>query len=420
MAGLATALALHDTGWRVVVLEGSAPPPQGPVEMAAGGWWRPAVPHAQHSHTLTSLGMRVLQERAPGLLRALLEAGAGIHELPEDPRVTALGCRRTVLELVMYRFVRPLPGVEIRHHTPANGLALDGTVVKGVSTADGVVRGDIVVDATGRRAQSRRWLGRTDPGAPAGLNGYTRFYLRRECVPPGPLNRGYAAGAIWEQYSAVLHPGDGRVFSVAFGVLPGDAALARLREEARFERAARAIPFVRDWLAAGAEPISKVHAIACHRNAFHAFAEEQPVTGLYPVGDAACVTNPLFGRGLSLALAHAFLLAELLANGNLGSVIAKQVEALLLPWFEHTLTEDSARAGRWRAAWWRGEPAAPTTPAPATPLDPATRLELTRMLMGLRPPAGLPPMPLAPGAPSREELLSIMDTGDARDAGDTV
>ncbi len=453
VAGLAAALALSDAGWRATVLERAPAPPEGPVERVAPLWRRRAVPQATQAHTLTSVGVRVLRERAPSVLRELLRCGASVYDLTNaapascvDGDLVALACRRSVLELVLYRHVRARPGVEIRHGTRATGLlftgpraafagpraafagpraafagpraAFAGPRVTGVSTSDGdSVVADIVVDASGRRAESRRWLGRTpDQTAASGISGYTRFYRLKPGAEPGPLNRGHAAGAVWDHYSAVLNPGDNGTFTVAFGTLPGDAAMARLRLPEPFAAAAGVIPFVGEWLER-AEPISDVYSMTCPANAIGPFGA---VPGLFPIGDAACVTNSLFGRGMSLALTHAFRLADLLADGYTDQEIAKVFEDALLPWYTHSAEADRGRIARWRTA----DDRPPDPVALAAQADPVIWRGLTRMLMGLNTPrevfdeaflararhfaVGL----TAPRAPTRAQLLEVM--GGAR------
>ncbi|MFI9173091.1 FAD-dependent oxidoreductase [Streptomyces lincolnensis] len=381
VAGLATALALSGIGYDVQVLERAAPPPEGPLDAAADGWRRPTVPQSGHSHTLTSLGVRVLRERAPRVLAAAAAAGAHTLDLtaalpgdatdgarePGDEELVALGVRRAVLELVLYRAVRELPGVTVRHGTAVGGLELDpaGRRVLAVVTTDGErVPADVVVDATGRQTLSRTWLRiagvpvAEDRSSPSGLSGCTRFYLLNGAGRPGPLGRGNAAGGIWDHYAGVLHPGDGGTFSIALATLPGDRATAELRRPAGFTAVARATPGLTDWLAEGvAEPISPVHAITSPPNLLRGVATtgQRPVAGLFPVGDAACVTNPLFGRGLSLALDHAFRLADVLAARPEVDIaqrraVARMTEELFLPWYEQSVASDRARIAHWRAA----------------------------------------------------------------------
>ncbi|GGP92917.1 NAD(P)/FAD-dependent oxidoreductase [Streptomyces melanogenes] len=376
VAGLASALALAGTGRQVIVLERSAPPPRGAMADLHSRWQRPTVPQAQQSHTLTSLGVRTLRTRAPEVLARLVAAGAPLFDLTRalpqgatdrarevgDDDLVALGCRRTTLELVLYRTVEALPQVEIRHGTTVRGLRLsaDRRSVRGVVTTDGAhLPADVVVDATGRRAAARGWLSdagvpvAADLTSPSGLRGFTRFYRLRSSSLPGPLNRGHAAGDIFDHYAGVLHPGDAGTFAIALGTLPGDTELDRLRHSDAFTAVARATPGLTAWLDdAVSAPISCVHAIGGPANALRATAVRPPVAGLFPVGDAACVTNPLYGRGMSLALAQAFGLADTLAAhpaAQRTEAAAAFADVLLRPWYEHAASVDRERIGRWSA-----------------------------------------------------------------------
>ncbi|GAA1170080.1 FAD-dependent oxidoreductase [Kitasatospora gansuensis] len=450
IAGLAGALALHGTGHRVLILERGDAPPEAP------GQERPTVPQAVHSHTLTSLGLRVLRERAPRVLDALLDAGAQLLDLtaalpaaatdsgpePGDQELVALGCRRSVLELVLYRAVRALPRVSIRHRSTVERLELDDhRRVRAVFTSTGErLAADLVVDATGRRAAHRAWLiearipAPDDRTAPSGLTGYTRFYRLLGEAPAGPPNRGNAAGGIWDHYAAVLHPADAGTFSVALATLPGDHELAGLRTEAGFTAAALASPELDRWLAPGVSaPISPVHAITVPPNSLRSVALSSPVDGLHPVGDAACLTNPLFGRGMSLALAHAFRLADLLAVSTDATLAAGRLtEELYLPWYEQSAAADQARIARWRAV--RDGVVPPVPPAPSgtgvglaeiaagAATDGVVWRGLTRMLMTLATPAEVlgdekflarvrqvaPAVPSAQRAPTRAELVRLV------------
>jgi 2-polyprenyl-6-methoxyphenol hydroxylase-like FAD-dependent oxidoreductase len=64
--------------------------------------------------------------------------------------------------------------------------------------------------------------------------------------------------------------------------------------------------------------------------------------GFTAVGDAAVCTNPLYGRGCSLALVHAFALADALPD--LGA-FHEATECELVPWFRSAVMQDAqARA----------------------------------------------------------------------------
>lgn len=452
IAGLATALALAKQGRDVLVLERGEPPPDGPAGEAGQLWHRPTVPSFLHAHTLTSLGVRTLLTRAPEVIKGALDDGATLLDLtaamppnppgrqPGDDELVSLACRRPTLEVVLYRIAAAMPGVEIRHGTRVAGLGLAGDRVDGVITDGGErLPAEIVIDATGRRAEARTWLAAAGiPLAPDRTSAttmriYSRFY--RRLGQTATLNRGNAAGVLGDHYASVLHPGDSRSFSVAIGVLPEDSSLTSLRQVGSFTAAARVTPGVMDWL--GPEmstPTSEIRPITCPPNLLRTLAiEQQPVAGLFPVGDAACVTNPMYGRGISLACTQAFLLADLLEEvpepGEKQTVEAARIAAeLLQPWFDQSTVDDHDRIARWRAAI-SGEPAPPTPTvttmrmvAGAAAHDAIVWRGLIRVLMGLRQPAEVFGDPdfagrvrdvLAansprPMSPSRAELLAAV------------
>ncbi|MEU6094323.1 FAD-dependent monooxygenase [Streptomyces sp. NPDC047079] len=465
VAGLATALALAERGFAVRVLERSAPPPEGPAEKAAEDWHRPTVPQADHSHILNSLGVRVLRRSAPHLLETLLQGGARLLDLTgaappgaddaADRELEALAVRRGVLELLLHRAVSSLPEVTIDHGTAVRGLLLDPSRsrVRGVLTdGGGQVPARFVVDATGRRAAARSWL--TAAGFPVGddltdptrLRCFTRFYRLTDPdgAPPGPLNRGNAAGGIWDHYAAVVHPADNGSFAVALGSLTSDPATTVLRDPTAFTAAARLSPHVAEWTGErAAAPITDVRVITMPPNVLRATIRpgwRQPA-GLFAVGDAACVTDPLYGRGVSLALDHAFRLAGLLdAHPTVGEPQTELAVCLAdeihRPWYEQAVHDSRARGRLWRA---RADGTPPPSVPPAAPGRPdlaevarAAAADITvwrglvRVLMGLETPAKIfdsaafrqrvraaRPAPAATGPrpPTRQELLAALGTG---------
>ncbi|MER6423330.1 FAD-dependent monooxygenase [Streptomyces sp. NPDC001137] len=398
-AGLALALALGGRGHRVRVLERGEPPPDGPAAKSAELWRRPTVPQALHDHILNALGVRMLRHHAPEVLDAVLAEGARLLDLttaapagpaaPGDDDLVTLVCRRPVLDLVLHRAAEALPEVTVSHRTTVAGLLLEasgpsGHRVRGVVTADGErIPADVVVDASGRRSASRSWLTAAgvevpdDLTGPSQLRAFGRFYrLRDPGGPrPGPLNRGNAAGGIWDHYSAVLHPADNDVFAITLGTLPGDRATTALRTPGAFTAACRLSPHLAAWVDEDVvEPLGPVRVIGMPPNILRSTAtgRRRPVTGLLHTGDAACVTDPMFGRGMSLALAHAFLLADVIrehpvAEGELSRAAADLAEELLRPWYDQAVHDSWSRIERWRSATGAPVPARTGHPAPAVP-----------------------------------------------------
>lgn len=439
VAGLTAAIALAGQGHDIVVLE-----------RGASEHDRPLVSQATHAHTLTSLGVRTLREEAPALLAALHRAGAVdldlLDALPatvadrarveEDRDLVALGCRRTTFEQVLLRVVRALPGVEVRHGTSVRALELDtaGRRVTGVRTEAGErLTADIVLDATGRRADSRYWLGAVglpvadDLTSPSGLSWFSRFYRLEGPNPPGPLNLGNAAGLVGDCHAGLLYPADGGTFAIALGVLPGDQALSPLRHPEGFTIAARLTPGLTAWVdERAAVPLSPVHAMTVPHNVLRGVAttRQRPVAGLFVIGDAACVTDPLFGRGIPLALVHAFRLAELIAGApeidvTLSRRVARETEELYLPWYRHSVAQDRRRIARWRAAIAGAEPETPDAGEPSEMTDGALWRARTRLRMGLVGPEDpeapdAPPDAAGPTAPRRAELIAAVSAVSTR------
>ena len=121
------------------------------------------------------------------------------------------------------------------------------------------------------------------------------------------------------------------------------------------------------WLAAGvSEPITDVHVMAKLRNRIRRFlAVGRPIAlGIVAVGDAHTCTNPLYGRGCSLAMVQAELLADAVAEHatvdesfHLGfeAATAEAIE----PWYQASVSQDRmhrAEAARQKAELEGGPP----------------------------------------------------------------
>jgi len=106
--------------------------------------------------------------------------------------------------------------------------------------------------------------------------------------------------------------GDNRTFALVLGIPTWDSDLRILKHTAAFMAACRELPALRAWADdTFAEPITPVMPMGALENTLRNY---QPnggpcVTGLVPVADAVCHTDPAFGLGLSFALLHAEALA---------------------------------------------------------------------------------------------------------------
>ena len=379
VAGLATATSLVAQGHEVRVFErdamrtsdGSAPRQQ-------DDWARPGVPQMRHSHAFLARLRCLLAEREPGLLAALLACGVrelhfselaqpwfGVLEAePGDEMLALLASRRATFEWALRRYVEQLPGVALRGGIRVEGLTRAGgragtPRVTGLRILDERgrperIEADLVVDATGRRTRADRWLG--DIGAaglvcerePCGIFYASRFYRFRDDVDALPIAGGVLA--IDLGYLKVgLFPGDDRTFSLTLAASPEDAPLCALLHESAFEKAAQAIPGAAPFVSREvARPISRLCGMA-DLESFRRFPlrdDGQPaVLGFAAVGDALVQTNPLYGRGCTLAFVHAWALADALANEpddpqRFALELERAVESEILPWYESSRAQD--------------------------------------------------------------------------------
>lgn len=373
IAGLGVALALARDGHRVTVLERDAAPlPASPAE-AFERWNRRGSPQTRHSHAFLARLHNLLHDREPALLERLLAHGAermrfreiaarsfpGAELLAEDDEVTLLACRRITFEWVLRSYVAEREGVVVRDGVEVTGVLAERAAgggpprVQGVRLRDGTtLEADLVVDASGRRSRVDRWLAEIGAGPlpfeseTCGIFYSSRFYRVREGAEMPSLDGPVGADLGFLKYG--VFPGDAHVFSVTLAASPDDAPLRALMRQPAFEAVAALLPATREWVDAEvALPVSNVHAMAKLDNArrFGLVDGEPRVLGLVCAGDALIHTNPITGRGCSLAFVSAYLLADALRDhpGDLRAFaqdLEARVEREIAPWYEAMRAQD--------------------------------------------------------------------------------
>jgi 2-polyprenyl-6-methoxyphenol hydroxylase-like FAD-dependent oxidoreductase len=427
VAGLGAALFLARAGHAVTVLERDATPfPADPVA-AFESWERRGAPQVRHSHAFLARLRNLLRDRMPDVLAALLAVGA--EELPvanllrdeiddRSPRpgdddLTLLACRRLTFEWVLHRIALETPGLVFRDGVAARGLSLaaGGQRVAGlhVESAAGpeTIAADLFVDASGRRSKLPGWL--EDAGLPrpeeeesaCGIFYCSRFYRLRPGVVPPERETTIGADLGYLKY-AIFH-GDSRIFSVTLAADPADRPLRALLREGPFEATAKLLPPMAPWLAPDvSEPITGVFGMDGLRNMRRRFVRDgRPLAlGLVALGDAAVHSNPLYGRGCTLAFVHAALLADAVAEhgGDLGALalaFEAATERELVPWYKLSVAQDRDALQWARELREQGPPAPPDGRGPVNPraylrdlllrgLVPALRLDATVLRAFLR------------------------------------
>ena len=388
VAGLGSALVLARQGHDVTVIERDDTPMPTSADDAFE-WDRRGAPQVRHSHAFLARLTGLLRREHPDVYAALLAEGATEmrfgDDLPptitdfvreaDDDELVMLACRRTTFEWVLRRCALAEGRVTFRTGVGVDGLlTADSSVVDGVPHVTGVrladgatVAGDLVVVAAGRRSALSDWL--VDAGtAPVheevddtGIVYFSRFYRLREGQEYPPRTGPIGGDLGYLKYGVFV--GDNRSFSVTLATPTADDELRKmLADPVVFDECARQLVATAPWLDGRAEPITPdVHVMAGLLNRWRDYAPDgMPVaTGVVPVGDAVLCTNPLYGRGCSVAFWGAHLLADAVA-AHPGDVvaIARAYDASLrdeiVPWYRAGVEQD-AEARRVAAALLAGD-----------------------------------------------------------------
>jgi len=379
VAGLGVALALSGRGHRVTVLEADATPLPASHLEAFEHWERRGSPQTRHSHALLARLRNLIRDHAPDLLEKLLACGAEelrftdrVRELftdpvlePGDEDIVFLACRRITFEWVLRRHVLSTGLVDFRDGVEVTRLEAVRDIATGLPRVTGVwarapgrgevlVSGDLVVDSSGRRSKLRTWLPAigTPPvreaSSPCGIFYTSRFYRLLDGVEAPALDGGIV-GVDLGYLKVGIFAGDSRVFSITLAASPTDDDMRRVLRQPGFEAAVAAVPMAAAWASpAVSEPVSDVHGMAKLDNTRRWLVEEgEPLAlGFAAVGDSLIHTNPIVGRGCSLAWTSAFDLADCLdAHGEDLRALAlahhASVERNIVPWYRLQLAQDA-------------------------------------------------------------------------------
>jgi 2-polyprenyl-6-methoxyphenol hydroxylase-like FAD-dependent oxidoreductase len=373
ISGLGAALLLGRAGHPVLVLDRDPAPDVANGDDAFTGWPRRSVPQWRLAHVFSSRARNLLKERAPDVLARLLDDGVEevnfidywldpADRLESDDQFTVVDARRPAFELALRRAVEAQKGVEIRPATNVTGLLWDEPDgrVRGLVTEDGeTITAGLVLDCGGRRSRVSAWLRDAGIIVPTevqdcGLTYFTRYFRQRPEVktsqrPVG--NLGYLLFATMA--------GDHNTYAITLAAPPWDAELKELRHNEPWEAMCRSIPGLRPWVEPETgTPLTEVQVMAGHQSVRrHYEAEDGPlVEGLVSVGDALCTSNPFFSWGASMALTHAFTVADAIvadpatAAETFYRAVADETNAVY---------RNSAASDRIRTFQWKGLPIPP-------------------------------------------------------------
>jgi 2-polyprenyl-6-methoxyphenol hydroxylase-like FAD-dependent oxidoreductase len=386
MAGLMSALALAPAGHQIAIFERDGPPPPCAPDEIFHTWRRHGASQLRHTHAFRARLTNLLRDEHPAFFSTLSgygmrklsladawpsgSAGAYIkHEF--DDRLAPLVGRRTTLETALRRYLDGLPNVRFHDGEVVTGLIAETAAgcpsINGVNTRHGPAKGDIVIDAAGRLSPIWDWL--DDLGGavaqsevqPAGIVYFTQFYRFRqhECLSaPVVGDMGYL------QFGVI--PAEDVHFSITLAIPERDLDLRRAASRPEtFAAMIDRIPAAATW-AQKACAVGRPIGMGDLKSRWRGIcAAGRPVAlNLFPVGDSLILTNPLYGRGCTLAGIEAHLLRDVLrvepsATGR-AILYTQRVWRELRAVFDDMRARDQAmldrmegRAAAKPVAWWR-------------------------------------------------------------------
>lgn len=347
LAGAFAAAAAAAAGHRVTVLERDLLPPTPRP--------RDGVPQGRQAHVLLFGGLLAAERLLPGLeddLRAagavgvdtgylawLLEPGWSPHGRPQ---LSVLSATRPLVEHLVLRRVRALPGVSVRDGVRVVGLRLGrpGGPRWWVDLADGsAVGADVVVDASGRSSRLPQWLAAL--GVPQArsteVDARVGYATRAYVVDPATV---HPAGVVVLQTPQTRTGGialpveDGRWLVGAVG--SGDRRPPRDPDAFTTFLGGLRDGAVREVVDAG-RPVGDVaiHRQTSNRRHHYEDLRDWP-DGLVVVGDALCAFNPVYGQGIAVAAQEALQLRRMLGRhqrpGDARRLQRRFARTTALPW----------------------------------------------------------------------------------------
>jgi 2-polyprenyl-6-methoxyphenol hydroxylase-like FAD-dependent oxidoreductase len=334
MAGMLAAAALVGHADAITIVEGDSFP-ETPLP-------RKGLPQGYHSHMFMGGGAEAMDQLLPGTSELLLAAGAHRRELPGGSLTLSsvgwhrrgpspaysLVCSRELMDHIVRQQTLRNKQISVLEQTQVKGLVGDASRITGVRIQRGdaaaeTIDADFVVDATGRRSQTPKFLAAL--GLPA---------VEEETVDSGlsystllfqaPVGGSDIPVILIQPQAGTGRPGAGAtLFPIENGLwictMTGTRGGEPPADEEGFRRFAESQrhPIIAEMIS-GMEPLGEVKPYRGTANR-RRFYDKLPVPeGFVVIGDAATALNPVYAHGMSVAALGAVALRRALeANGGL-------------------------------------------------------------------------------------------------------
>jgi len=343
IAGMLAALPLSEAYREVILVDRDQLTEPEPARPAGVLPVRRAVPHAHQLQALLARGQRVLEGLFPGLTDELVSYGASIGDFNKNVRwyfdgrkikqvetdMIAVGPGRPLLENRIRARISALPNVVFREHTDILGIVaspdrkrITGARVQAQipGAEPEVIEADLVVDATGRGSRSPRWL--TELGYPEVEVEHVKMGLAYSTanfhIDPGD-------DLLGEDIASVPVGTPNLPRGAVYGRLAGYHAITLtgiLGQKPPTDRAgflayaqSLAIPDIAEAIRRGefiGEPVAFNYPESRRRrfDQMSSFPERYLI-----MGDAACIINPIYAQGMTVAAIEATVLQDHLRRG---------------------------------------------------------------------------------------------------------
>jgi 2-polyprenyl-6-methoxyphenol hydroxylase-like FAD-dependent oxidoreductase len=359
ISGLAAARALADHFDRVVVLESDQLP-----DLATP---RPGVPQGKQAHGLLGGAIEALEEMFPDFVQDLARAGAvpinpGFEILQEMPGMDPFplgkwdwciyALTRPLIEQTLRRRVERHNNISLRRGCRVLGIlgtshGSFATAVR-VETTSGteILPADLVVDASRHGGLTTSFLQAAGLPTPeeTTIGVDIRYGTALYALPDDALGQFKAivtfAKAPEGVHSAYLLPVKNNSYQLLLVGRGDDAPPADGDEFLAYTRKL-ATDSVHNAMK-GAKRLNEVARFGFPESRWRHFAQlDRFPQNLFPIGDAICLLNPIYGQGITVAVQEANILRRLLsanaAEGHPPAMLARQfltkAEALLKePW----------------------------------------------------------------------------------------